>query len=511
MKIEWSDDGRRRVDQVVEAVEREDHYLEWTFVRIVYEGKVFEFKVSTGPLRIGGYFGSIVNLSADGAERVNRILEAAPMTARLWDRIHMLFGLQNVVPIVQPSRMDDRLRAGLSPRMDDAAAMMTHSDALSSVHQALAETGHPGFLPNGGKQWVVPTRRVRDRSCNYGWYGGPLARSFPVTPGADRVIQSAGHAHDKHHVDYSQTMYVLDGKLSVDGRETTWRDVAETKDLRSFVLSTDVEGHFSLLPWPSVTVPVPDQNDRPTLRQGARGYYVKILQDRLVSLGYNLGSAGADSDFGPATSRAVMAFQRSQEGLMVDGVVGESTWSALDAAPDVEIIDVNEVLKAPTGAERQAIFGPLRFVSAPTKGNPEAIRITNDFSRKIVVAEVPQIRTVNPLTKGRVFCHRLMAEPLKALWAAWEAEGLLPLVKTWDGLYNPRFIRGSRRILSNHAFGTAFDINARWNWLGQEPASEGEEGSVRELVPIAEEHGFAWGGYFTRRDGMHFEFVGPKK
>ncbi|NRA35694.1 MAG: M15 family metallopeptidase, partial [Polyangiaceae bacterium] len=32
------------------------------------------------------------------------------------------------------------------------------------------------------------------------------------------------------------------------------------------------------------------------------------------------------------------------------------------------------------------------------------------------------------------------------------------------------------------------------------------EGSVRELVTIAEEHGFYWGGFFsTRPDGMHFE------
>jgi len=73
----------------------------------------------------------------------------------------------------------------------------------------------------------------------------------------------------------------------------------------------------------------------------------------------------------------------------------------------------------------------------------------------------------------------------------------------WFG--NPRFIRGSRSILSNHAWYTAFDINYRWNMLGETPADIGEKGSVKELVPIAHDFGFYWGGHFRRRDGMHFE------
>jgi hypothetical protein len=60
--------------------------------------------------------------------------------------------------------------------------------------------------------------------------------------------------------------------------------------------------------------------------------------------------------------------------------------------------------------------------------------------------------------------------------------------------------------LSNHAFSSALDINQRWNGLGMIPALEDAQGSLRELVPIANEHGFFWGGHFKRRpDGMHFE------
>ena len=84
---------------------------------------------------------------------------------------------------------------------------------------------------------------------------------------------------------------------------------------------------------------------------------------------------------------------------------------------------------------------------------------------------------------------------MKTLWQAWETAGLSERILTFEGSYNARFIRGSRTKLSNHPFGSAFDINARWNGLGAFPALEGQEGSVRELINIANEHGFFWGGH----------------
>ena len=53
--------------------------------------------------------------------------------------------------------------------------------------------------------------------------------------------------------------------------------------------------------------------------------------------------------------------------------------------------------------------------------------------------------------------------------------------------------------LSNHAWGTAFDINAKWNPFTHIPALVGSTGSVRELVKIANDFGFYWGGHFQQR------------
>jgi hypothetical protein len=158
-------------------------------------------------------------------------------------------------------------------------------------------------------------------------------------------------------------------------------------------------------------------------------------------------------------------------------------------------------------AERQRLFGTFTFVADPKPGNKENIRITNDWPEKNIVKVSIPVKSVLGRNGPLEFeFHRLAADQLIAMWLEWEKEGLLDRILTFDGSFVPRFIRRSTSILSNHAFGTAFDINAQFNPLGQEPAEMGAKGCVRELVPIANRFGFAWGGHFNKRpDGMHFE------
>jgi hypothetical protein len=158
-------------------------------------------------------------------------------------------------------------------------------------------------------------------------------------------------------------------------------------------------------------------------------------------------------------------------------------------------------------AERQRLFGAFTFVADPKPGNKENIRITNDWPEKNIIKVSIPVKSVLGRNGPLEFeFHRLAADQLIAMWLEWEKEGLLDRILTFDGSFVPRFIRGSTRTLSNHAFGTAFDINAQFNPLGREPAAMGAKGCVRELVPIANRFGFAWGGHFNKRpDGMHFE------
>ena len=81
---------------------------------------------------------------------------------------------------------------------------------------------------------------------------------------------------------------------------------------------------------PVTTVPpVTPGVSRAEVRPGSRGSDVVALQQRLVALGYQPGTI--DGDFSAETTAAVIAFQTAK-GLPADGVVGPSTWAALNAA-----------------------------------------------------------------------------------------------------------------------------------------------------------------------------------
>lgn len=68
--------------------------------------------------------------------------------------------------------------------------------------------------------------------------------------------------------------------------------------------------------------------DMPTIRNGAQGVAVKILQRLLIVNGAKLSTYGTDGKFGGETAAAVKAFQTAHN-LSPDGVCGPLTWAAL--------------------------------------------------------------------------------------------------------------------------------------------------------------------------------------
>jgi hypothetical protein len=96
------------------------------------------------------------------------------------------------------------------------------------------------------------------------------------------------------------------------------------------------------------------------------------------------------------------------------------------------------------------------------------------------------------------------AAPAAPPWhRRWRIVRLVRLLEQWLPVPIAHLV--DDRLPSNHAWGTAFDVNYGWNKLGAIPAPVGARGSVRELVPLANQYGFYWGGHFRRCDGMHFE------
>jgi len=221
----------------------------------------------------------------------------------------------------------------------------------------------------------------------------------------------------------------------------------------------------------------------------------------------------ADGVYGPITTNATKEFQK-RVNLQESGTVDQKTLLAAQdygyALPEV----LNESISKPSGVsflsteEREKIYGKFIFKANPTDSNPEGIIITDGWDKKNLVQV--KLAGMGHVIKSGVTFHKDGAVQLMGMFEELNANGLTKHIISWDGSFAPRFIRGSRTKLSNHAWATAFDINAFYNPLGSKPAARGSKGSVQELVGIANKHGFYWGGHFSNRpDGMHFE-IGKK-
>ncbi|NBV99878.1 MAG: hypothetical protein EBR67_10320 [Proteobacteria bacterium] len=241
---------------------------------------------------------------------------------------------------------------------------------------------------------------------------------------------------------------------------------------------------------------------------GDKGEQVRIWENFLFGRGFFQGVV--DGVFTNETKTATAKFQK-EYGLIDDGIVGPRTLSLAKAmgCPDLTVSESKSSRIEPlNNIEREKLFGKFSFIPAPTSANPEAITITDKWPESnIISVAVPQLRDLKGVPASlKVPVNKFISEQFLSMWEEWEKLGLLDLVLTFNGTWVPRYIRGSRSILSNHSWGTAFDINVPFNPLGSKPAPRGVKGSVVDLVPIAEKYGFYWGGNFTKRpDGMHFE------
>ncbi|MFM9985592.1 MAG: M15 family metallopeptidase [Flavobacteriales bacterium] len=249
------------------------------------------------------------------------------------------------------------------------------------------------------------------------------------------------------------------------------------------------------------------------IRKGNKGKEITKWQYFLHGFGYK--NVVASGTFDDITDIATRDFQL-KHALDADGVVGNQTFAKAMAYGYPLVDDEQDTLKNGPNWPEKPPFGPLtpagikeNFGKFQYKVNPDStIKILGNWeSENIVTIASPWISQLPPYKLSKLRVHKKVADRFIDLFEAWKKAGLLNRVNTFDGCFYPRLIRGSATNLSTHSYGIAFDINASTNGLGKVPPLLNANGCVRELVPIANDLGWYWGGHFSRMDGMHFEIA----
>jgi len=246
-------------------------------------------------------------------------------------------------------------------------------------------------------------------------------------------------------------------------------------DQRQKSVKTDENGFITL----------GSSTDAKQIHVGAWAPQVEGLVDGVVNpkWGEELGMPSGNALL---VSTTMVAPDRVQK--PIEKIVGESA--------SVQRLDVVARLGIDPGVFQTAVvvgsvseaIGQYRYTVSGGRVTPESSWV----AEHIATEQVPII--------GSVTCNKAMLPQLRAALQEVVDSGLADKIHPGEyaGCYYPRFIAGST-TLSNHAFGTALDINVPGN-------QRGTVGEIdRGVVAIFKKWGFAWGGDWNYTDPMHFE------
>jgi hypothetical protein len=247
-----------------------------------------------------------------------------------------------------------------------------------------------------------------------------------------------------------------------------------------------------------------------TVSEGDSGPLVVLAKELIEQRGESV----SDGDvFQNLDVVSLMSIQLAA-GLPVTGQFDDATWQLVSSRLIIDgdhyisdKVSDNLDIAVPKNLSVKEItqmFGSFKHVYTGSGPLKRGIKIVDGWDIRNITTFIPTHPGDLPFKSMRV--HKLLVPQLTALFDEWYNDGLYKYILSYAGAFYPRRIDAARKKLSNHSWGTAFDINSEYNRRGQRPAPKGEKGSVYNLVPAAVKHGFTWGGVWVNNpDGMHFE------
>jgi hypothetical protein len=194
-------------------------------------------------------------------------------------------------------------------------AVSVHTAIAPLVTWLIEQTVAKGYGVRHGECWGFANRAIRgtNQPSNHSW-GLAVDLNAPANPMTDRLV-----------TDMPAWMPAL-----WKSKQFRWGgDYPRRKDAMHYEFMGTPDDARRLAAELGGAVQTakaaPAGGTRPTLKKGAKGDAVVILQQRLNAGGAKLT---ADGVFGAKTDQALRAFQK-QRGLEVDGICGPRTWAAL--------------------------------------------------------------------------------------------------------------------------------------------------------------------------------------
>jgi Putative peptidoglycan binding domain len=225
------------------------------------------------------------------------------------------------------------------PLMDTRSIIglaLHHTGSVNDVGQA---TANPRAWTQNLQRFSMQEKGLSDIAYNY-----VIVADGLVLEGRGLRYRCAANGTVDGNVKYPSVLFPGDfrtGKNTLSSAQiTSFRALrqfilgvaAQAKDLKphGFFKATECPGQNIVAAIPSLLqssgvpgLPPP----RPVLRRGSTGAAVRCLQATLNDWGG--ARLTVDGVFGPVTEGAVIRFQKAH-GLVVDGVVGNQTWTALE-------------------------------------------------------------------------------------------------------------------------------------------------------------------------------------
>ena len=130
----------------------------------------------------------------------------------------------------------------------------------------------------------------------------------------------------------------------------------------------------------------------------------------------------------------------------------------------------------------------------------------------MIIWDIPQaINDAIPALPNKLYTNKLMPELLETAFNGLISKGLHKEIKTFDGCFNIRRMRGSNNY-SRHSWGMAIDMNAFENPFKKVPPGERADYRKKyvkwteQFLQVWRDSGFSCGAdWNTVMDGMHFE------